>query len=165
MNNVCGNEISLINEYIQNANLFLKTYTKDNTKKEEFSLVAEIKDTTETNFWLDLLMSILPILIVGILAFIIISKIANANGGGKTTLEFGNSRARLEDASRIRFNDVAGCEDEKEEMKELVDYLRNPAKYAKSGARIPKGVILKGPPGTGKTLLAKAVAGEANVPF
>lgn len=160
-----GNEISLINEYIQNANLFLKTYTKDNTKKEEFSLVAEIKDTTETNFWLDLLMSILPILIVGILAFIIISKIANANGGGKTTLEFGNSRARLEDASRIRFNDVAGCEDEKEEMKELVDYLRNPAKYAKSGARIPKGVILKGPPGTGKTLLAKAVAGEANVPF
>lgn len=153
-----GNELTQIKGYLTQANDFL-------IKNQLPSIPTGIVDTTEPNFWLELLQSLIPILIVGLFAFIIIGKIANAQGGGKSTFDFGKSKARREDASTIRFSDVAGCEDEKEEMKEIVDYLKNPRKYAKSGARIPKGVILKGPPGTGKTLLAKAVAGEASVPF
>ncbi len=153
-----GNELTQIKGYLTQANDFL-------IENQLPSIPTGIVDTTEPNFWLELLQSLIPILIVGLFAFIIIGKIANAQGGGKSTFDFGKSKARREDASTIRFSDVAGCEDEKEEMKEIVDYLKNPRKYAKSGARIPKGVILKGPPGTGKTLLAKAVAGEASVPF
>ncbi len=153
-----GNELTQIKGYLTRANDFL-------IENQLPSIPTGIVDTTEPNFWLELLQSLIPILIVGLFAFIIIGKIANAQGGGKSTFDFGKSKARREDASTIRFSDVAGCEDEKEEMKEIVDYLKNPRKYAKSGARIPKGVILKGPPGTGKTLLAKAVAGEASVPF
>lgn len=153
-----GNELTQIKGYLTRANDFL-------IENQLPSFPTRIVDTTEPNFWLELLQSLIPILIVGLFAFIIIGKIANAQGGGKSTFDFGKSKARREDASTIRFSDVAGCEDEKEEMKEIVDYLKNPRKYAKSGARIPKGVILKGPPGTGKTLLAKAVAGEASVPF
>ena len=153
-----GNELTQIKGYLTQADDFL-------IENQLPSIPIGIVDTTEPNFWLELLQSLIPILIVGLFAFIIIGKIANAQGGGKSTFDFGKSKARREDASTIRFSDVAGCEDEKEEMKEIVDYLKNPRKYAKSGARIPKGVILKGPPGTGKTLLAKAVAGEASVPF
>ena len=153
-----GNELTQIKGYLTQADDFL-------IENQLPSIPTGIVDTTEPNFWLELLQSLIPILIVGLFAFIIIGKIANAQGGGKSTFDFGKSKARREDASTIRFSDVAGCEDEKEEMKEIVDYLKNPRKYAKSGARIPKGVILKGPPGTGKTLLAKAVAGEASVPF
>ncbi len=83
----------------------------------------------------------------------------------KQAFDFSKSRARLEDDIRVRFEDVAGCDEEKEEMEEIIEYLKNPKKFAKMGARIPKGIIMVGPPGTGKTLLAKAVAGEANVPF
>lgn len=153
-----GNELTQIKGYLTQADDFL-------IENQLPSIPIGIVDTTKPNFWLELLQSLIPILIVGLFAFIIIGKIANAQGGGKSTFDFGKSKARREDASTIRFSDVAGCEDEKEEMKEIVDYLKNPRKYAKSGARIPKGVILKGPPGTGKTLLAKAVAGEASVPF
>ena len=153
-----GVEVDTIKSYLMEANEFL-------IENKKPSIPTGIVDTTEPNFWLELLKGIIPILIVGLLAFFIIGKIANAQGGGKSSFDFGKSKARREDTSQIRFNDVAGCEDEKDEMKEIVDYLKNPRKYAKSGARIPKGVILKGPPGTGKTLLAKAVAGEASVPF
>jgi len=88
------------------------------------------------------------------------------NGGGNNkAFEFGRSKAKLEGGIKVRFDDVAGCDEEKEEMQELIEYLKNPKKFAKMGARIPKGVLLVGSPGTGKTLLAKAVAGEAEVPF
>lgn len=88
------------------------------------------------------------------------------NGGNNNkAFEFGKSKARLEGNIKVRFNDVAGCDEEKEEMQELIEYLKNPKKFAKMGARIPKGVLMVGQPGTGKTLLAKAVAGEAEVPF
>ena len=90
-----------------------------------------------------------------------------STGGGANArmMDFGKSRAQMTRDSKIRFSDVAGMAEEKEDLEEIVDFLRNPAKYTKLGARIPKGIILVGQPGTGKTLLAKAVAGEAGVPF
>ena len=88
------------------------------------------------------------------------------NGGGNNkAFEFSKSRARLEGNIKVRFDDVAGCDEEKQEMAEIIDYLKSPKKFAKMGARIPKGILMVGSPGTGKTLLAKAVAGEADVPF
>lgn len=89
----------------------------------------------------------------------------SVNGSNRQALDFNKSPARREDKSKVRFTDVAGCEEEKAEMVELVEYLKNPKKYSKFGARLPKGILLTGNPGTGKTLLAKAVAGEAGVPF
>ena len=92
---------------------------------------------------------------------------AAGGGGGNKMMNFGKSRARMQDPNvkKVRFDQVAGLHEEKEELKEIVDFLKNPGKFIEVGARIPKGVLLVGPPGTGKTLLAKAVAGEANVPF
>ena len=86
-------------------------------------------------------------------------------GGNKQAFEFTKSKAKIEGNIKVRFKDVAGCDEEKEEVKEIIDYLKSPKKFADMGARIPKGVLMVGPPGTGKTLLAKAVAGEADVPF
>src|SRR6185503_9810750 len=100
--------------------------------------------------------------------FLIWSFISRRIGrAGESLLGFGNSRARLvpEKETKVAFNDVAGCEEAKFELAEVVDFLKNPARYKKIGANIPKGVLLIGPPGTGKTLLARAVAGEAHVPF
>ena len=99
--------------------------------------------------------------------FGMISRASGGGGGGNKMMNFGKSRAKMQDpeSQNIRFDQVAGLQEEKEELKEIVDFLKSPQKYIEVGARIPKGVILVGPPGTGKTLLAKAVAGEANVPF
>ena len=101
--------------------------------------------------------------------FMIMTNQAAANsGGGSKMMNFGKSRARRmsdDPAKRVKFSDVAGLQEEKEELEEIVDFLRAPKKYTQLGARIPKGVLLVGPPGTGKTLLAKAIAGEAGVPF
>lgn len=124
----------------------------------------EIKDIESGRFWMDLLISLVPFLLIG--AFLIFM-IKQAQSGSQSALSFGKSRARLHDMTKKKatFNDVAGCEEAKEELVEVVDFLKNPAKYASLGAKIPKGVMLVGAPGTGKTLLARAVAGEANVPF
>ena len=113
-----------------------------------------------------LLESFLPIIIATILigVFIVILSKSNANANNKA-MNFGNTRATLVRNSKVRFNDVAGAEEEKEELKEIVEFLSNPAKFQKVGAKTPKGVLLVGNPGTGKTLFAKAVAGEAGVPF
>lgn len=114
------------------------------------------------------LIQLLPYIIIGVSSIIIVIFIvgrnAAANSGGKMA-NFGKSKARLMTDVKVTFSEVAGLEEEKEELAELVDFLGNPAKYVELGARIPKGVLLEGPPGTGKTLLAKAVAGEAGVPF
>lgn len=104
----------------------------------------------------------LSIIIFGIIAFIIVRAILEANN---KNVAFGKSRAKNVERSKVKFSDVAGSEEEKEELKEIVDFLKNPRKYTELGARIPKGVLLVGPPGTGKTLLAKAIAGECNAPF
>ena len=104
------------------------------------------------------------LLFVAIWYFIFVRQV---RGGGKDAMDFGKSRAQIQDLkkNKIRFKDVAGCDETKEELKDLVDYLKNPKKYQQLGGILPKGVLLYGPPGTGKTLLAKAVAGEAGVPF
>ena len=108
-------------------------------------------------------LNFLPLIVILGASYILFTKLA---GNNKNSMDFGRSRARLsEDGGTTKFNDVAGLKEEKEEVAELIDFLRNPKKFQKLGARIPKGVLLVGPPGTGKTLLAKAVAGEANVPF
>ncbi len=117
----------------------------------------------ESNSFLIILVNLLPIIIIGGFAFWFLSK---QMGSGKNSFDFGKSKAKLSsDKNKVTFKDVAGLKEEKEEVKELIDFLKNPKKFQKLGARIPKGVLLYGPPGTGKTLLARAVAGEANVPF
>ena len=148
---------------IQEANAEFDTYLKEN--KSDAKYTYELIDSTNRFTFMDFLVSVFPLLLIVIVSILLFRGLMKSQGGNNQTFDFGKSKARLEDASKVRFSDVAGCEDEKQEMKEIVDYLKNPKKYSKAGARIPKGVILKGQPGTGKTLLAKAVAGEASVPF
>lgn len=123
--------------------------------------IANVVD--QGNFLVDLLMLIVPYAILGGIMFFILSK---AGGGGNNkAFEFSKSRAKIQGNVKVRFDDVAGAEEEKEEIKEIIDYLKAPKKFEEMGARIPKGVLLVGPPGTGKTLLARAAAGEADVPY
>ncbi|ATF10656.1 ATP-dependent metallopeptidase FtsH/Yme1/Tma family protein [Brevibacillus sp. HB1.2] len=116
------------------------------------------------SIWLTFLTSIIPFVIIFILFFFLLN---NAQGGGSRVMNFGKSRAKLynEEKKRVTFDDVAGADEEKAELEEVVDFLKDNRKFNAVGARIPKGVLLVGPPGTGKTLLARAVAGEAGVPF
>ena len=123
----------------------------------------EVSTNPENNSFMLILVNVVPLILMAILAIVLFSKLSGANKG---SMDFGKSRAKLVDeGGKTKFSDVAGLDEEKEEVEELIDFLKNPKKYNKMGARIPKGVLLVGPPGTGKTLLAKAVAGEANVPF
>ena len=123
-----------------------------------------IIDSDASNLFLDTLLSLIPFVLMGMLAIWMINKM-NGGGANSRAFEFSKSRARLEGKIRVRFTDVAGCDEEKQEMAEIIEYLKYPKKFEAMGARIPKGILLAGHPGTGKTLLAKAVAGEANVPF
>ena len=123
-----------------------------------------IKNADEGSAIITIISNLLPIVLIGGFAFFMFNRMSNAGGNNKA-FEFSKSRARLEGDTKVRFNDVAGCDEEKEEMQELIEYLKSPKKFSKMGARIPKGILMVGSPGTGKTLLAKAVAGEANVPF
>lgn len=122
-----------------------------------------VEDPNQGSVWISILSQIIPFLIIAVFFYFMFSKMGG--GGNNKTFEFAKSKARVESNVKVRFKDVAGCEEEKEEVKEIIDYLRSPKKFTDMGAHIPKGILMVGPPGTGKTLLAKAVAGEANVPF
>ena len=122
-----------------------------------------IDDPNAGGVWLTVLGQLIPFILVGILFYFMFSRMGG--GGNNKAFEFSKSKARVESNVKTRFKDVAGCEEEKEEVREIIDYLRSPRKFTDMGAHIPKGILMVGPPGTGKTLLAKAVAGEANVPF
>ena len=133
----------------------------DSSDEQKFKLT--VHPDPEAAEWIAVLVNFLPILGLVVFAFWFFNK---QMAGNKSSLDFGKSRARLDnDSNKVTFKDVAGLKEEKEEVKELIDFLKSPKKFQKLGARIPKGVLLFGPPGTGKTLLAKAVAGEADVPF
>ncbi|WP_173637051.1 MULTISPECIES: ATP-dependent zinc metalloprotease FtsH [Marinobacter] len=124
------------------------------------------KEPERQSLWTQLLVAAFPILII-IALFVFFMRQMQGGGGGKGPMSFGKSKARLlsEDQIKTTFADVAGVDEAKEDVKELVDFLRDPSKFQRLGGRIPKGVLMVGPPGTGKTLLAKAIAGEAKVPF
>ena len=144
-----------------------RTYTADYP-----DLVKSLKDRgvkidvkpAETNSWLAVVLQWVPMLLfIGVWIFFM----RQMQGGGAKALSFGKARARLisEKQNKVTFQDVAGVDEAKEELREIIEFLKDPPKFQKLGGKIPKGVLLVGPPGTGKTLLAKAIAGEANVPF
>ena len=140
-------------------------YSNEYIKAGNFTLESASK-----SIWVTLLSLLMPfgLIIIFLIFWFFMMNGAGSQGGGNKTLTFGKSRARLvntADKNKVTFEDVAGVDEEKEELQEIVEFLKNPKKFTDMGARIPKGVLLVGQPGTGKTLLAKAVAGEAGVPF
>ena len=130
-----------------------------------FGIDPEIRDIPRENWFMTSVFPMLLVLVIGVFFFVMMNS-QNAGGGSSgKMMNFGKSRAKLSLDNKMTLNDVAGLQEEKEELDEIISFLKSPGKFTKVGARIPKGVLLEGAPGTGKTLLAKAIAGEANVPF
>ena len=153
----------------QNRTLYVTNVEEAIRLFEDYSIDPVVRDVPRESWFMN---SLLPMLVVAVIIMVFFFMMMNAQNagagaGGNKMMNFGKSRARMSVGAdnKITLKDVAGLKEEKEELQEIVDFLREPSKFTRVGARIPKGVLLEGPPGTGKTLLAKAVAGEANVPF
>ena len=146
--------------------VFAGRITEDMYKRLTYPTAPwEVKEIPSSTFWGNLVSSVLPFLIIVGVLYFLFTRQMRATGRG--AMSFGKSRARLlsPDKDKVTFKDVAGCDESKEEVSEVVEFLKNPKRFSDIGARIPKGILMVGPPGTGKTLLARAVAGEADVPF
>ena len=159
------NKITGEDKYVQVYQAYLypsSLYEEELNLLKKNGLRLDCADPNAGSFFSSIIMPIL-LLGLGLVAFIILTR--QMNGGGKNAMDFGKTKARVNQNIKVRFSDVAGAEEEKEELQEVVEFLKSPRKFSSLGAKIPKGVLLVGPPGTGKTLFAKAVAGEANVPF
>lgn len=166
---VVVNTYNLIGYGAQGTPIFKTSYARNDLQDEKLDAFASVSgnivDYSDPNagaIWSSLVM---PLLTIGIGILIIVIFMKQAQGGGKSAMDFGKTKARVNQNIKVKFSDVAGAEEEKKELQEVVEFLKNPKKFSALGAKIPKGVLLVGPPGTGKTLFAKAVAGEANVPF
>jgi cell division protease FtsH len=160
-NFVSEQELERLQNYIDNYNTYARIHNASADANNQWAIISQDSVHAGTSWWQTLL-PYLSVIIVVAIGFILIKSILGANS---KSFNFGKTKAQIAHNVKVKFSDVAGIDEEKEELQEIVEFLKNPQKFTELGAKIPKGILLVGLPGTGKTLLAKAIAGESNVPF